>query len=89
MKRRLVGVVASDRCDKMRRVEVRRVYRHAKYQKTVSGTTVCHAHDEENISKMGDVVEIVESRPLSRLKRWAIVSIITGAKTPAVVEPVQ
>ena len=84
MRRRLVGIVASDRCDKTRRVEVRRVYRHAKYQKTVSGTTVCHAHDEMNISKVGDVVEIVESRPRSRLKRWSIVSVVTNASGAAV-----
>ena len=89
MRRRLVGVVASDRCDKTRRVEVRRVYRHPKYQKTVSGTTVCHAHDENNVSKIGDVVEIVESRPLSRLKRWCVVSVVTAANPPAAAEPVQ
>ncbi|WP_373650142.1 30S ribosomal protein S17 [Schlesneria sp. DSM 10557] len=80
MRRRLVGVVASDRCDKTRRVEVRRVYRHAKYQKTVTGTTVCHAHDEGNVSKVGDVVEIIESRPMSRLKRWCVVSVVTSAR---------
>lgn len=79
MRRRLVGVVASDRCDKTRRVEVRRVYRHPKYQKTVLGTTVCHAHDEENVSKVGDEVEIIESRPLSRLKRWSVVKVIKKA----------
>lgn len=89
MRRRLVGVVASDRCDKTRRVEVRRVYRHPKYQKTVSGTTVCHAHDEKNVSKVGDVVEIVESRPMSRLKRWCVVSVVTSASPPAAAEPVQ
>ena len=80
MRRRLGGVVASDRCDKTRRVEVRRVYRHTNNQKTVTGTTVCHAHDEENVSKVGDVVEIIESRPMSRLKRWCVVSVITSAK---------
>ena len=89
MRRRLVGVVASDGCSKTRRVEVRRVYRHAKYQKTVSGTTVCHAHDEDNVSKVGDVVEIEESRPLSRLTRWRLVSIVTPAVKPVATEPVQ
>jgi small subunit ribosomal protein S17 len=64
------------------------VYRHAKYQKTVSGTTVCHAHDEKNISKVGDVVEIEESRPMSRLKRWSIVSVVTKAAQPLVAEQV-
>ena len=89
MRRRLVGVVASDRCDKTRRVEVRRVYRHSKYQKTVTGTTVCHAHDENNVSKVGDVVEIMESRPMSRLKRWSIVSVVTAANKPVASETVQ
>jgi len=89
MRRRLVGVVASDRCDKTRRVEVQRVYRHSKYQKTVTGTTVCHAHDENNVSKTGDVVEIVESRPMSRLKRWCVVSVITSANSPVATEAVQ
>jgi small subunit ribosomal protein S17 len=85
MRRRLVGVVASDKCDKTRRVEVRRVYRHPQYQKTVAGTTICHAHDEDNVSKVGDVVEIVESRPMSKLKRWCVVSVITRAN-PSVEE---
>ncbi len=79
MRRRLVGIVASDRCDKTRRVEVRRMYRHPKYQKTVTGTTVCHAHDEENVSHVGDEVEIEESRPMSRLKRWSVVKVIKKA----------
>ena len=89
MRRRLVGVVASDRCDKTRRVEVRRVYRHSKYQKTMTGTTVCHAHDENNVSKVGDVVEIEESRPMSRLKRWCVVSVVTAANKPVSAEAVQ
>ena len=89
MRRRLVGVVASDRCDKTRRVEVRRVYRHSKYQKTMTGTTVCHAHDENNVSKVGDVVEIEESRPMSRLKRWCVVTVVTAANKPVAAEAVQ
>ena len=89
MRRRLVGVVASDRCDKTRRVEVRRVYRHSKYQKTMTGTTVCHAHDENNVSKVGDVVEIEESRPMSRLKRWSVVTVVTAANKPVAAEAVQ
>ncbi len=84
-----MGIVASDKCDKTRRVEVRRVYRHAKYQKTVSGTTGCHAHDEGNVSKVGDTVEIVESRPMSRLKRWCVVSVISSAAGAVAGEPAQ
>jgi small subunit ribosomal protein S17 len=55
------------------------MYRHPKYQKTVTGTTVCHAHDEENVSHVGDEVEIEESRPMSRLKRWSVVKVIKKA----------
>lgn len=76
MRKREVGIVTSDRADKTRRVEVERVLAHAKYGKTIRRRTVCHVHDEENVSKMGDRVEIVESRPLSRLKRWRLVKVL-------------
>lgn len=76
MRKRLVGTVTGDKMNKSRRVEVERVYRHAKYGKTVRRRLVCHVHDEDNVSHSGDVVEIVESRPLSKLKRWALVKIV-------------
>ncbi len=76
MRRRLVGTVASDKMNKSRRVEVERVFRHAKYGKTVRRTVVCHTHDEDNVSHTGDLVEIVECRPMSRLKRWALVKVV-------------
>lgn len=79
MKKTLTGTVTSDKCSKTRRVEVRRDFRHKKYGKIVQGRTVCHAHDEQNDSHEGDVVEIVESRPLSKLKRWEIVRVVTRA----------
>jgi small subunit ribosomal protein S17 len=79
MKKTLTGTVTSDKCSKTRRVEVRRDFRHRKYGKIVRGRTVCHVHDEQNQSKEGDVVEIVECRPRSALKRWELVRIVEQA----------
>jgi small subunit ribosomal protein S17 len=76
MRKRLTGTVASDKMNKSRRVEVERTFRHPKYGKTVRRTVVCHMHDENNDSKKGDIVEIVECRPLSRLKRWSLVKVV-------------
>lgn len=84
MRRRLVGTVTGDKMNKSRRVEVERVYRHPKYGKTVRRRLVCHVHDEDNRSHVGDVVEIVETRPLSKLKRWNLVSIVRHATARAV-----
>ncbi|MBR9804414.1 30S ribosomal protein S17 [bacterium] len=82
MKKVLVGVVASDKMNKTRRVEVTRLFSHPRYGKIVSRRTVCHVHDENNESKEGDTVEIIESRPLSRLKRWELVKIVKEAVDP-------
>ena len=71
-----VGVVASDKMNKTRRVVVDRLVAHAKYGKLMKRRTVCHTHDEANESHVGDVVEIMETRPLSKLKRWRLVRII-------------
>jgi small subunit ribosomal protein S17 len=71
-----VGVVTSDKMNKTRRVEVESLYPHPKYGKMLRRRTVCHAHDEENQSQHGDLVEIMETRPLSKLKRWRIVRIV-------------
>lgn len=76
MRKRLVGTVTGDKMNKSRRVEVSRTFRHPKYGKTVRRTMVCHTHDEDNTSKHGDVVEIIECRPMSKLKRWALVRVI-------------
>ena len=82
MKKKLVGIVASDKMDKTRRVEVKRLFPHPKYGKIVSRRTVCHVHDENNESKLGDKVEIVESRPLSRTKRWRLVRVVEANVIP-------
>ena len=83
MRKRIVGTVISDKMQKSRRVEVPRLYRHPKYGKTLRAKTVCHVHDEQNASHAGDLVEIVESRPHSRLKRWELVRIIQQATVAA------
>lgn len=89
MRKRLTGTVAGDKMDKTRRVEVERTFRHAKYGKTVRRRLVCHVHDENNDSHLGDLVEIIETRPLSRLKRWALVKVVRKSDAPniAVAEP--
>ncbi|MEX0728064.1 MAG: 30S ribosomal protein S17 [Planctomycetaceae bacterium] len=82
MRKRLVGVVTSDKMNKSRRVEIERTFRHPKYGKTMRGRTVCHVHDENNESKEGDLVEIEESRPLSRLKHWTLVKVVKVNAVP-------
>lgn len=77
MKKSLVGIVKSDKMDKSLRVEVERRFRHPVYGKIVRGRTVCHVHDEENQAHEGDLVEIVECRPRSRMKRWELVRVIS------------
>ena len=79
-KRMEIGVVTSDKCQQTRRVEIPRLVRHAKYGKILRRRTVCHVHDQENQSHLGDTVEIVESRPRSRLKRWELVRIVTKSQ---------
>jgi small subunit ribosomal protein S17 len=71
-----IGVVASDKMNKTRRVVVERLVPHPKYGKMMRRRTICHAHDEANESHRGDLVEIMETRPLSKLKRWRVVRIV-------------
>lgn len=78
-KRTLEGVVTRDKMAKTRRVEVERLVRHPKYGKYVKRRTVCYVHDETNDSLLGDTVEIVESRPLSKTKRWNLVKVVKRA----------
>jgi small subunit ribosomal protein S17 len=84
MRRRVIGVVTRDQNLKTRRVEVERSYRHPKYGKILRTRTVCYAHDEDNVSKKGDLVEIVECRPMSRLKRWSLVKVVKANTMPQV-----
>ena len=75
-KRVLTGTVTSDKMLKTRRVEIDRVVQHPKYKKYIRSRTVCYAHDEDNESGAGDLVEIIESQPLSKLKRWRLVRVV-------------
>jgi small subunit ribosomal protein S17 len=75
-RRILVGVVTGDKAAKTRRVEIERLVRHPRYLKIIRKKTVCHVHDENNESHLGDKVEIEESRPLSKLKRWRLIRVV-------------
>ena len=76
-----VGVVTSDKMDKTRRIEIERLVPHPKYGKFLRRRTICHAHDAQNATHVGDIVEIMETRPLSKLKRWRVVRVVrTGAQ---------
>jgi len=79
-KRIAVGVVTSDKCDKTRRVEIGRLIKHAKYGKYLRRKTVCHVHDEQNASRLGDTVEIRESPPRSKTKCWELVRVISKSE---------
>jgi len=78
-RRRLVGLVTSDKMDKTVVVTVERRYRHARYKKVVRSAKKYMAHDEENACHAGDRVQIVETRPYSRRKRWAVEQILERA----------
>ena len=75
-KRRVIGIVTSDKMDKTRRVEIPRLVKARKYKKYIRRRTACFVHDEANESAVGDRVEIVESRPRSKRKRWELVRIV-------------
>ena len=72
-KRILQGVVVSDKNDKTVVVEVERRYTHPLLKKTVRRSKNYHAHDENKKFKVGDAVSIMESKPISKLKRWVVV----------------
>lgn len=74
------GVVVSDKMDKTIVVAIKTKVRHPLYGKMVNRTTKFKAHDEENVCGIGDTVRIMETRPLSKDKRWRLVEIIEKAK---------
>lgn len=77
--RKATGVVTRDKMDKTRRVELSTRVQHPKYGKFIKKRTICYIHDEKNESHLGDTVEIAESRPYSKTKRWNLVKIVTKA----------
>ena len=80
-KREVVGVVRRDKSDKCVVVAVERRVRHIAYGKIQRRTSTFMAHDENNNAKVGDRVAIVETRPLSRRKRFVVVRVVERAKT--------
>lgn len=81
-RKRRIGVVISDKMDKTIVVMVERLVRHPLYKKVIRRRKKYYAHDESNECRVGDVVEIMETRPLSKLKRWRVVRILERAKAP-------
>lgn len=79
-KRVEIGVVTSDRAKKTRRVEIPRLVKHPRYGKYLRRKTVCYVHDEREESHQGDTVEIIESRPRSRMKRWELVRVVAKSR---------
>jgi small subunit ribosomal protein S17 len=76
-----IGVVTSDKMMKTRRVEIPRMVKHPKYGKFIRRKTICYVHDEKEESVEGDTVEIVESRPQSKKKRWNLQRVIAKSQT--------
>jgi small subunit ribosomal protein S17 len=79
-KRQEIGIVISDKTLKTRRVEIPRLVKDPQYGKYIRRKTICYVHDENNESHAGDTVEIQESRPLSKMKRWTLVRIVEKGK---------
>jgi small subunit ribosomal protein S17 len=82
-RRTAVGVVTRDKMNKTRRVEIPRLEKHPRYGKYIKRRTICYVHDETNESHMGDTVEIMEARPMSKLKCWRLVRVVMKAPTQA------
>ena len=74
-----IGFVSSRSGDKSVKVTIAYKTPHPLYHKVVNRQTVLHVHDEKNETKVGDKVEVMETRPLSRLKRWRVVSVLQAA----------
>lgn len=77
LRTRMIGVVTSDKVTKTRKVTFEYLSRHAKYNKYVKRQTVLHVHDEKNESHVGDHVEVMSCRPMSKTKNYRLVRIVT------------
>jgi len=74
------GIVVSDKTNKTRQVSIERTYRHTLYDRVLKTKDKFAVHDEKNESKLGDTVKIMESRPLSKTKRWVLVEVVAKAQ---------
>ncbi len=81
VKRTVTGIVTSNKMDKTITVMIENVVKHPVYGKYIKRSSKVHAHDEKNECNMGDTVEVVECRPLSRSKSWNLEKIVTRAET--------
>lgn len=84
-RKKLLGEVVSDKMEKTVVVAVTRLVRHPLYEKVMKRTKKFHAHDEGNECRVGDIVEIMETRPLSKMKGWRVVRIVRrgGEREPS------
>lgn len=80
LRKERIGVVSSNKMDKTIVVNTERQLKHSKYGKFIKRTKKFYAHDEKNECQVGDTVRIMETRPLSKTKRWRLVEIIEKAK---------
>ena len=74
------GIVVSDKADKTITVRIDSARPHRMYKKIVRGASTLHVHDEKNEAHAGDTVRVIESRPLSRTKRWRLVEVLERAR---------
>ncbi|MGI8803119.1 MAG: 30S ribosomal protein S17 [Solirubrobacteraceae bacterium] len=74
------GIVVSDRASKTITVRIDTSRRHRRYQKIVRSSMTLHAHDEHDEAHLGDLVRVIETRPLSRTKRWRLTAVLERAK---------
>ncbi|NWF52214.1 MAG: 30S ribosomal protein S17 [Nitrospirae bacterium] len=79
LKKIYIGEVVSNKMDKTVVVSVKRLYQHPKYKKTIKRITKLKAHDKDNKCHIGDIVRIIETRPLSKEKRWIVLEILEKA----------
>ena len=75
-----IGIVSSNKMDKTITVKVERKVKHPLYGKFIKKTTGFHAHDEKNECSIGDLVKIMEARPMSKTKRWRLVEVVEKVK---------
>ncbi len=80
MRKTRTGIVVSDKMDKTVVIAIKDNVRHPLYGKIIKRTSKIHAHDENNICGIGDKVTVMETRPLSKTKRWRVVEIVEKAK---------
>ncbi|HZE99162.1 MAG TPA: 30S ribosomal protein S17 [Planctomycetota bacterium] len=82
----MTGVVTADKMDKTVKVRVERLVQHPLFSKTLRKHYDCYAHDEKREARMGDKVELMESRPLSKLKHWRLVRVVEKAQAGSAVQ---